>query len=40
MRHRHDGEPFQLSKPFTQITMRVTDAATEKGRVTGKDVLV
>jgi len=40
MRHRHDGTPYTPPKLFSQITMRVTYAATDKGRISVKGVLV
>lgn len=40
MRHRHDGTPYTPPKIFSQITLRVTYAATDKGRISVKGVLV
>jgi hypothetical protein len=40
MRHRHDGTPYSPPALFSQITMRVTYAATDKGRISVKGVLV
>lgn len=40
MRHRHDDKPFVPPRLFTQINVRVTYAATEKGKMTLKGVLV
>lgn len=40
MRHRHDGTPYTPPKLFSQITLRVTYAATDKGRISVKGVLV
>jgi hypothetical protein len=40
MRHRHDETPYQAPKLFEQITVRVTWAATEKGKISVKGALV
>jgi hypothetical protein len=40
MRHRHDDKPYTPPKIFSQITLRVTYASTEKGRISVKGVLV
>jgi hypothetical protein len=40
MRHRHDDKPYQPPKLFSQVTIRVTYAATEKGKISVKGVLV
>ena len=40
MRHRHDDTPYQPPKLFEQITVRVTYAATEKGKISIKGTLV
>ena len=40
IRHRHDGSPYLPPKLFTQVTVRVTYAATEKGKISVKGVLV
>jgi hypothetical protein len=40
MRHRHDDTPYQAPRLFEQITVRVTYAATEKGKISVKGNLV
>jgi len=40
MRHRHDASPYEPPRMFEQITVRVTYAATEKGKITVKGVLI
>lgn len=40
MRHRHDEFPYQPPRLFEQITVRVTYAATEKGKISVKGVLI
>lgn len=40
MRHRHDASPYQPPKMFEQITVRVTYAMTDKGKISVKGVLV
>ena len=40
MRHRHDGLPYQPPKMFEQVTIRVTYAMTDKGKISVKGVLV
>jgi hypothetical protein len=40
MRHRHDDTVYQPPKLFEQITVRVTYAATEKGKISVKGILV
>ncbi|HVT73809.1 MAG TPA: hypothetical protein VHD61_11780 [Lacunisphaera sp.] len=40
MRHRHDASPYQPPKLFEQVTVRVTYAATEKGKISVKGLLV
>jgi hypothetical protein len=40
MRHRHDGSPYSPPKLFSQVTMRVTWASTEKGRISVKGAMV
>src|SRR3954447_25082726 len=40
MRHRHDGLPYQPPKLFAPLTVRVTYAATDKGKISVKGVIV
>lgn len=40
MRHRHDDKPYQAPKLFSQITLRVTYAATEKGKISVKGIFI
>lgn len=40
MRHTHDGKPYTAPKLFAQITVRVTYAATEKGKISVKGLLI
>lgn len=40
LRHKHDGTPYQPPKLFTQITVKVTYAATEKGKITVKGAIL
>lgn len=40
MRHRHDASPYEPPKLFTEIKVRVTYAATEKGKISVKGVLI
>jgi len=40
MRHRHDGSEFSPLRLFAQVTIRVTYATTEKGKISVKGVLV
>lgn len=40
MRHRHDSTPYTPPNLFSQITVRVTYAMTDKGRISIKGVLV
>ena len=40
MRYKHDGTPFNPPGLFKEITIRVTYAATEKGKINVRGVLV
>ena len=40
MRHRHDGKPYQPPKLFSEITLRVSYASTEKGKISVKGLIV
>ena len=40
MRHRHGESPYVPPKLFTHITLRVTYAATDKGKISVKGILV
>ena len=40
MRHRHDGSPYQPPRMFEQITVRVTYAMTDKGKISVKGAIV
>lgn len=40
MRYRHDGKPYQPPKLFAQVTLRVTYASTEKGKISVKGILL
>lgn len=40
MRHTHDGKPYVPPKLWDEVKVRVTYAATEKGKISVKGVLV
>ena len=39
-RHKHGKEPFLAPRPFTPVTIRVEYAATDKGRISVRGVLL
>jgi len=39
-RHKHGKEPFAAPRPFTPVTIRVEYAATDKGRISVRGLLI
>lgn len=40
MRHRHDDKPYFPPKLFSEVTLRVTYATTDKGKISVKGIPV
>lgn len=40
MRHTHDGSQYEPPKLFKEVTIRVTYASTEKGKISVKGVII